>query len=414
MKHFLLILTLSLAANFTFAQKPFVNYFDTAFNIQSKNPENYIAPIKALIKLKPDTTDQYYNFWCQAIMTSYSFIGDYRKSIYYYDQAFNRNNDKAGYDTSFVRQHKFVDAATYIISKVSNHQIVMINEAHYLSLNRAFVISMLKRFYTAGYRYMPIETLQYNAFKNNQTYPNYNTGVYTREPLFGEMIREAKKLGFKLIAYEDTTSCEDKGKDRYYCNRRRDSIMAVNIAAIFKTDPKAKVLVYAGHDHIHEGSNNGWKKMAQFFKEMTGIDPLTIETTQQVDHFGLRQKEFAAVNETTKISNPVVALENNKPWHSDFVDITVIFPEYLKENGRPSYLSLNGRRKFCKLNSLKTKPGQLVQAFYARETPGIRIPADQFIFENQKDGLYLFKGKYELEIKDENGNLLKSTRIEVK
>lgn len=419
MKYFAFVLILLLSAKFSNAQKPFVNFFDTAESIQKKHPENYIIPIKAIIKLKPDSADQFFSFWCQSMMTYYSFFGDYRSTLLYSDEWHNGNRglikEEAKCDTAFVKEHHLVNAEEYITSQASKHQVVMINEAHYFPANRAFVLSMLRRFYDTGYRYMPIETIG-DSLINEKKYPDLNTGFYTKEPMYGEMIREAKRIGFKIIRYDyGLDKCDDKGKDGYYCDRFRDSLMAVHLNEIIKRDPQAKILVYAGHDHIHEGTTTSWKKMAQFFKEMTGINPYTVETTVQLEHFypQMDHKEFVAVNRLSKISKPVIALKGDEPWHGDFVDVTVIFPKYLNKGSRPSYLSLDGRRKFYNVGGRGIKPGELVQAFYANEKPGQRVPADQFIAGNQNEGLYLFKGKYELEIKDDNGNLLRSTKIVV-
>jgi hypothetical protein len=292
----------------------------------------------------------------------------------------------------------------------------MINEAHHLPYHRAFVLSMLKKFHDEGYRYLAIETLDDSTI-NNKKYPDYSTGYYTTEPLFGEMIREALKLHFKLINYDSEVSCDGTGKDALYCSRFRDSIMAVNLDNVFKADPKAKMLVYAGYDHIHEGSNDVWKKMAQFFKELTGIDPFTVELTEQTEHIYqfLNKKEFNAVNSLKHITQPVIALQNNQPWHGEFVDATVIFPNYLSRNKRPSFYSIVGLRTRYSLERLKLETGQYVQAFYADEKPGRRTPADQFVIggPSSEKCLYLFKGSYDLEIKDGDGNLLRQVAITV-
>ena len=414
---FTLLLSLSIGINVLFAQTPAQNSFNTGMDIMKKEPENYLAPVKALVNIKTDTADFIgRSTWQQAIMTYYSFLGDYRQTLFYSDARFGTPdpNEKITYDTAFVKRHKFVDAGDYIISQAKKHQVTMINEAHHLPFHRAFVLPMLKKFYDAGYRYLAIETLEDTSI-NQKQYPDYATGYYTHEPLFGELIREALRLHFKLVAYESREKCDHKTTDPNYCSRFRDSVMARNLNKIFKADPTAKLLVYAGYDHIHKGSEDSWKKMAQFFTELTGINPFTIETTRQVEHLDPHRnpKEFAAVNNLTHITSPVIALNDSGAWHGQFVDATVIFPQYLVKGKRPVYNSIGGLRKSFSLVGLHLKADQFVQAFYTNETPGKRIPADQLVIGDDESVLYLFKGRYSLEIKDGEGRLLEKKVINV-
>jgi hypothetical protein len=157
--------------------------------------------------------------------------------------------------------------------------------------------------------------------------------------------------------------------------------------------------------------------MAQFFTKLTGINPFTVELTRQAGHLypSLNSKEYNAVNDIKHITQPVIALQNNQPWHGEFVDATVIFPNYLSKYKRPSYYSIGGLRKRYSLDNLHLETGQYIQAFYQNETPGNRIPADQFVTgtTSGEKCLYLFKGNYDLEIKDGDGKLVRKTQIKV-
>ncbi|WP_164121924.1 hypothetical protein [Sphingobacterium sp. xlx-130] len=97
----------------------------------------------------------------------------------------------------------------------------------------------------------------------------------------------------------------------------------MNLAEVLKTDPKAKILVYAGYDHIHEGTLTDWKKMAQFFKEFTNIDPLTISQTRHVEQYyvELETDEVRTVNRFESFSNPLVALNNGKLYNTYFLPL---------------------------------------------------------------------------------------------
>lgn len=395
------------------AQSPAQNSFDTAMSVTNKQPENYLAPIRLLHTIKADTTDRMgMSTWYQAMMTYYSFLGDYKNLLYYSDSRFGEEikKEKVVYDTAFVKQHRFVSAVDYITEQAKHQRVVMINEAHHLPYHRALVLEMLKSFYQSGYHTLAIETLN-DSLINQKAYPDYHTGYYSREPLFGELLRQAKALGFKLVGYEPTEECDHKSNAPNYCNSFRDSLMARNLKNILDEEPGRKLLVFAGYDHVHEGNSNGWKKMAEYFRQFTGIDPLTIDQTRQVEHLypQLDEKEFISVNTLLHIGVPVVAIKDHKPWHGKFVDISVIFPQYLKEGRRPSFYSIAGMRKRYNLQYLHLKPGQFVQAFYANEKPGTRIPADQLIIGNADKYLYLKSGKYKLTIKDSEGKLLRES-----
>lgn len=406
---FLIISTLSIA------QTPAQNSFKIAIDIMDKQPENYLAPLNAIKKIKIDTAEKRgLNTWLQAMMTYYSFLEDYPHLLFYSDYRFKDqiNTEKVVYDTAFVRQHTLINASDYITTRAKLSQVTMINEAHHLPYHRALMLSMLKRFYDGGYRYLAIEALE-DSLINRKKYPDYDAGYYIHEPLFGELLRQAKKIGFIMISYDPEEDCDQKSEDPNYCNRFRDSLMAVNLVRVLNKDPKAKMLVYAGYDHIHEGSVNSWKKMAQYFKEFSGIDPFTVDLTQQVQHLypQLEEKEFISINKFKHIQQPVIALRGNKAWHGKYVDATVIFPIYNIKNKRSTLLSIAGLRKPYNLSIFQLKPNQLVQAFYSYEKPGNRIPADQLLINNGNNVLFLFKGKYVLEIKNSKGMLIKRRRV---
>lgn len=411
----LLSLLLCLTANNIFAQSEANASFTKAMSITDADPENYIAPLKALKNIPVDEDDLGgLSMWLQAMMTYNSFLGDYDSTLYYSDARHRDLIDtiQTKVDTNFVLEHEFIDATHYITDKAKQHQVTMINEAHHSPFHRAFIMEMLVDFREAGYDYLAIETLQDSLINVNQKL-TYQTGYYSREPLFGELIRYALRLGFHLVPYESQEKCDNKSSERNYCNSFRDSIMAVNLSKVIEKDNQAKILVYAGYDHVHKGNSNGWKKMAEYFWEMTGVEPFSIDQTAQIEHFypQREEKEFAAVNSLKQIKKPVVAIKNGKAWHGKFVDVSVIYPRYRHKKHRPSFYQIGGLRYPYEVDDINLSNGYIVQAFYKNEEPGIRIPADQLVIGKKKGELYLFPGDYILEIKDELGILKKKREI---
>ncbi|MGE8424955.1 MAG: hypothetical protein ACN6PI_19120, partial [Sphingobacterium siyangense] len=295
----------------------------------------------------------------------------------------------------------------FILKKAKNEKVVMINEAHNIPYHRTFAAQLLNGFRKLGFKYLAIEDLADQNINTTRTVTD-TTGYYSHEPLFAEMIREALRQNFVLINYDANNTNS---------NRMRDSLQAVNLAKLLKTDPDAKLLVYAGYDHIHENTRTNWKKMAQFFKEMTNIDPLTISQTRHIERYysQFETDEFLTVNKfvSFSFSKPVVALKDGTAWHDDFVDISLFYPRYLTTNSRPEYLSDNNLTKSIQLDTHGQK-GIFVQAYYADEKQGHRIPADQLFIKNTKEFLYLRPGNYILEFKNTNDQIVNTKRLSVR
>ncbi|WP_129366470.1 hypothetical protein [Lutibacter sp. HS1-25] len=173
-----------------------------------------------------------------------------------------------------------------------NEQIFMLNENHWYPNHRILATKLLAPLKENGYTYLAIEALSQGqdslliSDKNTKiegakNYPTKNTGYYTREPYFGNYIREALRLGYKLIGYE------------YEGVGDREVVQANNIKKILDNDSNAKIVVYAGLDHIYEDSSGRGRRMASYFKEFTGINPLTVDQTHL---FGNAKSELALFN----------------------------------------------------------------------------------------------------------------------
>ncbi|MGY0407216.1 MAG: hypothetical protein ACWIPJ_02505, partial [Polaribacter sp.] len=172
------------------------------------------------------------------------------------------------------------DAITKISKLSSKEQIVMLNEMHWKPEHRVFASELLQPLKNNGYTYLAIEAVdkKYDSILNYRKYPLKSTGYYTEEPNFGLFIRKAIRLGYKIIGYDD------------FSPDNREKAQAKNIASIFEKTPNAKVFVYAGIGHILENSkqNSNKKRMAEIFKEKTGINPLTIDQVALVTNTNKR------------------------------------------------------------------------------------------------------------------------------
>lgn len=173
-----------------------------------------------------------------------------------------------------------------------DHQVIMLNEDHYYPKHRLFAMELLERLKANGYNYLSLEAFN-NASTEKELTPNYNNGIYTDEPYFAHFIRKAIALGFTISGHENF----DKGVDR-------ELGQAKNVIKILEKDPKGKIFVYVGHGHL-EKANTRDKRMAEYFKELSGINPITINQVvicADIEH-DLVLVPRSYINDTTKVKS---------------------------------------------------------------------------------------------------------------
>ena len=159
-----------------------------------------------------------------------------------------------------------------IQSQVKDQKLVMFNENHFYPNHRKLLTKLLPEFKKFGFKYLALEALDYNqdSLLNAGKPMDLNTGFYTREQNFAELIRTAQSLGFEFVAYENFNE-----------EKERELREAENLyKKTFAVDKNAKVIVLAGIAHITEiPDRNGKKWMASIFKEKYNIEPVTFSQT---------------------------------------------------------------------------------------------------------------------------------------
>jgi len=183
------------------------------------------------------------------------------------------------------------------------------------------VSELLPKLKATGFSYLALETLdvkQDSLLNLKNAYPTLETGFYTSEQNYANLIREAKALGFQFVAYEN----RDNSKDR-------EIEQAENLYnKTFKINPSAKVVVLAGIDHILEKPTpRGKSWMATVFKEKYNIDPLTISQTHLIAYRKQFQCEYCLIDskyfKNDRLNSVDFLLLNNKNifqnnWDSTF------------------------------------------------------------------------------------------------
>ena len=342
-----------------------------------------------------------------------SFSGDYLSALEIEKKSYDKKLEDSIYKGLSKQQDlfagvEFKDAKKYILEKVKNQKVVMLNESHNKPLHRAFTASLLEELYTMGFRYLAMETL--NQFSNaSLKQVNILTGHYTCEPIAGELARKAINLGFTLVAYEDSSN--------QHSINQREYTQAENIHKIIQKDPSAKILVLAGDKHIEEGATSDDRiPMAAYFKIISGIDPFTIDQTslteQSTSEYGSAIYDY--YSKKNAFTTPVVLLKNNHPkdiFDLNLCDVYILHPPTKYRNGRPSWTSMNGLKKETAVQPIY-QALFFVQAFYDKEYSekqlGKLVPADQ-TYITAADGyyyLYLQKGRYQIAYHDMQYKLL--------
>ncbi len=373
-----------------------------------KNDGNYLKPLVLFEEsreayLVSKFRNSYLN-WSTYVQT---FVGEHAKGLKDIDSLLSKLEDYVQPDLDTLQA---VDAHDFIIQSSKNYRAVFFNEAHHMASQRIFIWSFLKEFYDNGFRYLASEICPYDASLQGRKYPELGDG-YICEPCYADMIRTALALGYTVIPYEDTT-------ETAFDFKKREKTQARNIAGIFEKDSSAKIIVHAGYQHIEEKINQwGTANMAFCFKELTGIDPLTINQTRFMEH-GSRERELTLYKRALDKfapDKPCVLVRPDgaayvEPNYLGIVDIEVIHPRTKYIHGKPDWLIDAGREMVLipKEFYLSKRYPLLIQAKYVNESERA-VPIDQIVVRSGEGSyaLALPKGSYEIRLMNEEGVVLK-------
>lgn len=240
-------------------------------------------------------------------------------------------------------------AASAIVRQSTGHRLLVVNEAHHIARNRWLTLQLLPGLRAQGFTHLALEALDAkDADLQTRGYPITDSGFYTREPVFGELIREALRLGFKLIAYEYTGDEPDQ--------QTRETGQAKQLAAVLKANPDARILVHAGYAHIYRNAGAelfGARSMIDELETMTGLRALSVDQTGLFDHPDPSNDHPALVNALARWQEVhqspaqvpfVLSDPKGKSWalRPAKVDISVFYPP---RDAKPDWRSLDGRRQ---------------------------------------------------------------------
>lgn len=278
---------------------------------------NYVAPLQALRANKAqfgsDTAEN--SAYSQALATYYSFVG----------QLTALPVPKA------IPAYRLVPAAPLLAARARATSVVILNEAHSQPRHRAYCRQLLAQLAPLGYHYFAVEALDPDATGlNERKFPLSTTGFYTCEPSMGNLLRAATETGFHVFGHELKASQEKDFADWRQRSNYRDSMQAVNILAVLRAHPQAKLVALVGYDHVREKEAEGLKRLATYLRELGHLDPLTIDQTQPYPSASTNPPLVLA----TAAGAPVVMGQ-----YYQVVDMQVIHPPTAWVGGRPGWLA---------------------------------------------------------------------------
>jgi hypothetical protein len=346
------------------------------------------------------------------ILTLAPEVGNYGEALRYADLAYGKHAMGRQAEADELKSYRPVAALDALARAAAAAQVVMINEAHHVPQHRAFTLELLKRLRRQGFTHFAAETLyEADTRLNERGYPTAQTGFYTAEPVHGDLIRSAIRLGYRVVPYEaegvQNADERERGQARNLIER------------ILKSDQQARILIHAGYDHIDEkGADRvGAVTMAQRFKEATGIDPFTIDQTEMTEHSAPDYEHplYRHVQSRWLALRPTVFRNaRGRLWalEPDRHDVTLFHPRSRYTNGRPDWLRLGGSRKPYRLPKRVCGAATrcLVSARVAGEAADA-IPIDQLEVARRPATLLLPAGAFSVEVQTPEGKPIRNFRV---
>ena len=314
------------------------------------------------------------------------------------------------------------DALDTIVAAARNRQIVILNEAHHASRCRAFAGLVAARLAGEGFSVFAAETFA-NATRPSAAAEALNGGApvtpalgwYLADPVYAETVRAARRRGYRFAAYEARAAQVAGTSGAQQLEAREDGEANNFIADILERNPKARVFVTCGYDHLRKAeAGDGRMWFAARLKAKTGIDPLCISQSWGVPPPDPAREPLAlkAILDQFSPAAPVVVFDHNNEAlrHSApkaAVDLEVVHPRLAQVDGRPGWLAaLPGRNKMR-----FTMPGlvdaySVVQAVPAGEnTAPNAVPSDQYPLKlgAREAVFFLTEGPYEIRLETDDG-----------
>ncbi len=378
------------------------------------------------------TRKVYFEFLVQL----YNLVGDYRAALQAEEAMYEATAEKGMYrpertdqaDSSLLAGCTPRDAVDVIATAAKTRQIIIVNEEHRTTAHRALTFNLLKQLYQEGFRYFAPETITaVDSLLQTRGYATHNTGFYSSDPVFADVIREAIKIGYTVVPYEFEGRCAFADADS--CQDERERMQAQHIQdRILKKDPRAKILMHVGRSHAAKTDYAGhYRLMAWHLRSITGIDPFTVEQVFYSPYENQKRElpDYRLADRLhLMLRVPTVFQRNDGTFFTiDGYDLQVFTPRPQYRNGRPDWLAKMRREVRIDTQRLGLR---VHRGFFAGEKPLVieaqlrnesdeSIPLDQIIVRpnDPLPTLMLHAGEYFIRAKNESGKITAEYKLTV-
>ena len=359
----------------------------------------------------------------QSLCTS----GHYQLGLKWEDKKYHEIDQTRVPETA--RLWKQENAIDQIVRLAKNAQIVLINEGHDLPNTRVFILKVLQELKPLGFNTYGAETFKWHdPTLKERGYPVDSSGFYTKEPVYGELVREAIKMGYDLFPYEDTVGApiekvaldsfgsymlikpdvhdtaklivRPDGNEFFPFKSDREIRQARNIVNYVRLHPKAKLILHVGYGHLCRDNY----MMAFHLDTSLNVKMIAIDLESLREHSDTNYeqpfyrtqnfKDYTAFADS--LDKPQIPVMNN----GCKIDIAVAQPRTHYINGRPDWLyKMPGRKAYATEVFNKIKAPYLLIAFYTKEYNSARqhaIPIDVVEVKEKQSNppLLLRKGQF--------------------
>lgn len=268
-----------------------------------------------------------------------------------------------------------------IVARAKEARVVIINEAHEQPAHRAFVEDLAKALAGAGYRTYASETLARSAARDEPVYARVTDGDFAGEPASANLLRTLRTLGYRIVPFEPSNAPAGGRHFTDQINARETAYASSLINRAIQSGNGSKVLVHVGYGHNRETveriDRHDVRWMALQVKEITGIDPLTIDQTA-----------------FTADRDGVCAGSDGAPLAADR-DLYVAHPAPIFERSRPTWRLARGERFVALPKQLQRRDARSIVEARRQGDPADAAPADRVLVEPGEDiPLLLTPGRY--------------------
>lgn len=310
-----------------------------------------------------------------------------------------------------TRLHPAVPA---LASLVEGRQVVMLNESHGHSNQRAANFMFVRELRKLGFTHLALEALFHEPVSDHacrssvikdtalhqRGYAVKETGFYLNDPVYGELVRMALAEGYTLVAYEHAFPDPR--------SPQREQEQARNIACVLKEDPSARIVVIGGGGHTSKAAGGSMEggMMGRRLTAMLETEPLAI--TNRVSRLEALPGNPAdagyvdPARDGLMAGQPYFAETEDGAYASEGYDRVAFIPAPAKRSPDAGWLRLGGWRVPAPQVSLTCERAPcLLEARRVGEDPEA-VPGDRCVIEaaGQSCQLFLAPGAYEASLID--------------